>query len=295
MARRRGRRPAVASTPAHGAPDAGTVRRDPVSGVRFYRLPNGIEVAYHSRAEVEFFYDDIFRQRVYLRHGITLDDGACVFDVGANIGLFTLFVQLSCREPEIFAFEPAPPLFELLRLNSARLGGDVRLFNFGVAERRRRATLTFYPNSSGMSSFHADPAEERQVLEALLNNQLEEGRSGMRELMEHVDDLLEERLRRELFEAELRPLSEVFRSHRVERVDLLKVDVQKAEVEVIAGIEERDWGRIRQIVLEVHDLDGRVEEMRGLLERRGFAVAVEQDAPYGGSNIYNLYGRREPR
>jgi hypothetical protein len=35
--------------------------------------------------------------------------------------------------------------------------------------------------------------------------------------------------------------------------------------------------------------------MRGLLERRGFAVAVEQDAPYGGSNIYNLYGRREPR
>ena len=39
-------------------------------------------------------------------------------------------------------------------------------------------------------------------------------------------------------------------------VDLLKVDVERAEKEVLEGILPSDWPKIRQVAMEVHDVDG---------------------------------------
>jgi hypothetical protein len=36
-------------------------------------------------------------------------------------------------------------------------------------------------------------------------------------------------------------------------VDLLKVDVERAELQVLEGVAARDWPAIRQVVLEVRD------------------------------------------
>ena len=47
--------------------------------------------------------------------------------------------------------------------------------------------------------------------------------------------------------------------------------------------------RIRQIVMEVHDLHGALGEVRGLLRGRGFDVVVEQDPLLAGSVLYNLF------
>jgi hypothetical protein len=72
----------------------------------------------------------------------------------------------------------------------------------------------------------------------------------------------------------------------------MKIDVQKAELEVMEGIEAGHWPRIRQLVVEIHDIDGRVEKVRSLLTSRGYHVVVEQDSLYRGSNISNLYAIR---
>ena len=42
------------------------------------------------------------------------------------------------------------------------------------------------------------------------------------------------------------------------RIDLLKIDVEQAEADVLAGILDADWPLIRQLAAEVHDLDGRL-------------------------------------
>ena len=108
-------------------------------------------------------------------------------------------------------------------------------------------------------------------------------------LMEYTEELLEERFLAVEMECRLRPLSAVVREEGVERIDFLKIDVQKAELDVLRGIEDGDWPRIRQIAMEVHDLDGRLGEVTRLLERRGFRVAVEQDEAVEGSILYNLF------
>src|SRR6185503_10566749 len=68
--------------------------------------------------------------------------------------------------------------------------------------------------------------------------------------------------------------------------------VEKSEWDVLQGIEPEDWQKIRQVVVEVHDLDGRLERMQQLLAEQGFVVTVEQEAGLVGTNIYSLYARR---
>ena len=76
-------------------------------------------------------------------------------------------------------------------------------------------------------------------------------------------------------------------------VALLKVNVEKAECDVLAGLDARDWPRVRQITMQVHDLDaGRVAAVRRDLERRGFAVAVDQDPLLAGTEIFDLFAWR---
>lgn len=255
-------------------------------------LPNGLSVAYQSRGELDQFYEDIFEKRIYVRHGITLGAGDCVFDVGANIGMFSLFILHNFPEARVFAFEPAPPLFDLLRRNTEGFGARVRLFPFGLSDRPGTASLTYYPNTTGMSSFHADAREERAALEAIVENRRRSGVPGIEELLHHAEDFFAERLRSETFECPLRTLSDVLRDECVERVDLLKVDVEKSEAQVLAGIAELDWYRIEQITAEVHDIGRRLAEIREDLESRGFNLAVEQDDLYVGSDRYNLYAVR---
>ena len=259
---------------------------------RVLRLPNGYDVVYQSKAEARYFFHDIWEKRVYLRHGVTLEDGDCVFDVGANIGTFTLFVHGLGRTVDSYSFEPAPRLFEILRINASRYAPRARLFNFGISDRAAEAEFTFYPNSPGMSTFHPSPEEERGVLRAILANQAEQEGERLEGVMRHADDLLEERFRAETFRCRLRPLSEVIYAQRVERIDLLKVDVQKSELQVLEGLEPRDWERVRQVVLEVHDTDGGLARATALLEGHGFQVVAEQDDMYVGSPLFNLYARR---
>ncbi|HEY6323999.1 MAG TPA: amino acid adenylation domain-containing protein, partial [Thermoanaerobaculia bacterium] len=256
------------------------------------RLPTGLEVLYQSRVEAEHLFADIFEQRAYLRHGIALADGDCVFDVGANIGLFSLFAAQCCRGARIYAFEPAPPLYEILRANTAGRGLPVKTFNVGIAAAAGVRELTFYPESSGMSSFHADLEEEQAVLRVLLDDQRRRGALGSAELARHAEDLLAERFQAVAFRCPVRTLSEVIREEGIECIDLLKVDVQKSELEVLAGLAEEDWTKVRQVVAEVHATAGRLEGVTALLRDHGFAVTVEQEPQLAGSVLHNVYAVR---
>ena len=97
-------------------------------------MPNNITVADLNRNETEVIYEEIFVDRNYLRRGIRLREGR-VFDVGANIGLFTLFVHDSCRDAQVYAFEPLPPIFEVLESNIRPYGLKAKVFNLGLSDR----------------------------------------------------------------------------------------------------------------------------------------------------------------
>lgn len=47
------------------------------------------------------FFQEIFVRRSYLQHGLTVDDGAVVLDVGANVGLFALQCLLEAKTVQV--------------------------------------------------------------------------------------------------------------------------------------------------------------------------------------------------
>lgn len=76
-------------------------------------------------------------------------------------------------------------------------------------------------------------------------------------------------------------------------VDLLKIDVERAEMAVLEGVSVEHWPKIRQLVMEVHDLDGSMDTVANLLETKaGFdSCIIEQDKQLKGSTLFNIYAR----
>lgn len=257
-----------------------------------HTLPNGMLIASGNHAETDFVYQEIFEGREYLRNGITLPPDACVFDVGAHIGLFTLEVARSCPGAVVHAFEPIPELFRLLELNTRIHGVDVRLFPCGIGEKEDTATFTYYPGLSIMSGRFGDTAQERGVVEAYVRNDLSSRGLDAPGAEADLDVLLTERLRHEEVVCRLRTLSDVIRETGVDRVDLLKIDAEKSELEVLNGIDDAHWPLIRQLAIEAHDVGDRVARVKDRLTAHGYAVEVETAPLLKGTGLVTLYARR---
>ncbi len=255
-------------------------------------LPDGRRIFCYQPAETQYLYLDVVGHRTYHRGGIRYPETGLVFDVGAHVGLFTLYALDQSPGLRVFAFEPCPPLVEALRKNTGN-SPAVRLFPFGLGDRPGTAELTFYPNLTGMSSFHPDEEEERALLSRILENlgEMEDTRGAA--LLSASREYLDERLLTLSYTCERRTLSDVLAETGTEAVDLLKIDVQKSELEVLAGIAEADWPKIRQVAVELHDQDGRLDRIRSLLSGHGYNVTTEQDSLHAGTVVHFVYAVRE--
>ena len=263
-----------------------------LKGLIQFELPNEMTIVCRNRNETEFMYEEIFEDKTYLNFGIDVPNDACIFDVGANIGLFTLFASQLAPRSLVYSFEPISPVFEILRRNVEIHGVNAKLFECGLSNVSEQSSFTYYPNVSLMSGRFADVVADSETVKSFVM-----GQQHGNELpsAEQLDELIAERLTSERFTCQLKTLSEVIRDEGVKKIDLLKIDVEKGELEVLAGIEDADWPKLQQIVMEVHDLDGRVRQVTELLSRNGFTVNVQQDAMLKQTSLYNLYASRNPQ
>jgi amino acid adenylation domain-containing protein/FkbM family methyltransferase len=256
-----------------------------------YELPNGLLIAHRNRSETDFLYRELFEEEGYFKHGIELPATPIIFDVGANIGLFGLAVAMSRPAARLFAFEPIPPIFQTLAANDRAYGLGMRLFDFGLAARPGSAEFRHYPYASILSGRYADAAEEREAVMSFLLTERDAGRAGDLTDLD-LQDVLDQRLASEVFTCELKRLSDVMRAEGVSHIDLLKIDVEKSERDVFAGVDAEHWRCIRQVVAEVHDVDDNLAWVVGLLERHGFDVAVDQDTSIAAAGMHNVYAKR---
>ncbi|MBL8152192.1 MAG: amino acid adenylation domain-containing protein, partial [Blastocatellia bacterium] len=113
--------------------------------VKIRYLPNDLPIIEQNRSETDFLYKTIFEEKDYLKHGIEIRDGDTIFDIGANIGMFTIFANQQAENIKIFAFEPIPAIFEVLRLNSQLYSPNIKPLNLGVSKSIDSTTFTYYP------------------------------------------------------------------------------------------------------------------------------------------------------
>lgn len=265
-----------------------------MAGLERYQLPGELEIAHLNPYETEYVYKEIFVDRCYMKGGITLCDGDVVFDIGANIGLFSLFVANEVRDATVFSFEPSPPSYACLAANAAVYGSNATVVNCGISDRERIATFTHYENSSVFSSFRADEGRDQAAIRAIVTNMVRQS-GGLEgdELERSVDELMDGRLESKSYQCELKPISQVMREFDVTKIDLLKIDAEGSELDVLNGIDDADWDKILQVAIEVHDRDGPlVEAVSTRLRDHGFELEIVEEELLHQSGLYNIFAVR---
>jgi len=219
-------------------------------------LDTGLDFWTPHAAEARWQYEEIFDHGCY--DDIRLPDDALVLDVGANIGLFTYFLKRRYPSARVRAFEPMPETVRALRRNVARHGlTGVSIEECALGnEPEDRALFFYYPLAPGNSTRY--PADKELQIAVL-------SRLGPAEYVRshYVGEPVHVPVER-------------LSSHLVpgERVHLVKIDVEGAELDVLRGVDPAHWPSIDQLVLEVQDLDGRMDAVGALLRGHGFDVGV---------------------
>jgi FkbM family methyltransferase len=259
------------------------------------RLPNGLKIFHLNASETSFLYQEIFEGGLYLKHGITISSGDIVFDVGANIGLFSIWLHQKVPGAKFYAFEPIPEVYQILAANFSSLGISGRAIDCALADKTATTQFTYYPRNSVMSGKYAQPSEDLQVTSAFMNNSNPAFAEAVKRdprYARHTEMMLEGLFQVQTVECNVKTISDILREEHLPGIDLLKVDVEKSEHEVLAGIADSDWSKIRQLVLEVHDIDGRVGRLNKQLADRGYIVHSEQDAMMKNTPIFTIYASK---
>jgi L-glutamate---[L-glutamyl-carrier protein] ligase len=254
-----------------------------------HRLPNGFEVECHNVAEVDSIYREIFVEERYLRSGITLSPGMSVIDGGAHVGLFTLFAAPRVHPGPILAVEPSPRQCAVLRQNLRALD-NVIICEAGLAGRNGNAQFRNYlklPAMSGILNFVDEASDRAIVLRSLTEMALD---ASVGTVPDDIDYLADRSLEWELEDISVVLLNDLIDECGWERVDLLKLDIQGAELEVLDGLQDAHWAKIGQLAGEIHDCvvgsASRRDLIISILERHGFLVATAQDETFAGTNRY---------
>ena len=215
-------------------------------------LQEGLTVHAGHHDPIPFMLYEIFVQECYTCGGFySPAPEHTVLDVGANVGLFTLW--LSARAPgiRVHCFEPAADTRERLMQNViANCPADAvavhpfAIFNDSTSKELKEG------RSTGECSFYVS------------HNVREDA------ALEKVDCIT---------------LATALQFADADRIDLLKIDAEGAELEILASVGQSTMDRIERISLEYHEAirPGSLAKILGVLEARGFTTFVETDARYG--------------
>ncbi|MEM7591009.1 MAG: FkbM family methyltransferase [Cyanobacteria bacterium P01_A01_bin.83] len=266
------------------------------------QLPDGMQIFCLREEEVPILYEQI---QEYLKYGIKLQEGDLVFDVGANIGLFALWAYQKCQQNvNLYAFEPIPAIFDVLQANAQRFDSEkIKVFPCGLAQEAKSIAFAYHPNATMLSTAYEEDLSElhSQLKQSVVRNIKDAPKAVrwlrwlppfLRSLL--IQNELDTAFQTEKVTCQLKTISQIIHEHQIEQIDLLKIDVEKSELDVLLGINTQDWHKIKQIVVEVHDLEHRLSQITTLLQERGFSeIKVEQEAMLQGSNLFNLYAWRQ--
>lgn len=217
-----------------------------------------------------FTFNEIIANECYSPLNIPKDE-AVIFDIGANIGLFPLYVDSICKSATVYSFEPIPQLYELILTN---------------VKKNIKPSIKFIPINSGLSS------EEKDI-----NLNYVENASAMSTIMDDIEDKKINSLKhvcdRMLFpkislfimlwynrlvvkkaipvKVHLTTFSKIIEEYKIEKIDAVKLDVEGFELEVLKGIKKDHFKIIDRFMIEVENFrPGLLDSIIQLLKENGF-------------------------
>ncbi len=161
-----------------------------------------------------------------------------IVDLGANIGSYAVFA--SKNADRVLAFEPVPSNYQLLCQNiELNKCNNIEAIQAGVAKDRGKRTIYIATVNVGSSSLYRA--------------------SGT------------------CFEADMITFADIFDNYGIDRINMLKIDIEGAEHELFSNVTIELLKKVDEIIMEVHSYTTGMREIKaiiGKLKEAGFRLTL---------------------
>lgn len=146
--------------------------------------------------------------------GFNINNEDIIIDIGAHIGLFSLFASQYCKNGKIFSYEPVEKNFSILKEN-IELNKIKNIIHFNSAVSNQLNKLKIFMNSddSAHSIFESDET---------------------------------------FIEVNSTTIKSIFDQNKIENCNLLKLDCEGAEYQIIESIPKEYFLKIDKMMIEYH-------------------------------------------
>ena len=261
-----------------------------LDGKRLMSLPNGMTVAGLNKEETNYNYRENFVQKQYLQNGIQVSNGDCIVDIGANIGLFSIYLSQFYTDLKIYAFEPIKEIHDILATNLYIYNPLAKSFNLALGDKEEVREFIFYKNNSLISTqaqyqtFQEENYTKHALSQRDFNSNFVSNRST-NELLDYYTD-------HERQVCQVKHISKIISEHSINKIDLLKIDTEFCELDILKGISDSHWDKISQIVLEAFDINNRINQIDQLLTEKGYWVYKERHTDDSSIKLFIIYATK---
>jgi FkbM family methyltransferase len=199
-----------------------------------FRLRNGQTIAL--KPDVRFTLNEIYLDQVYDVPGVDFAGCRSVLDLGANMGIFALYVESKSPVAIVHCFEPEASNYEVLERNLAANRARARPYHLALST----ACGTEHLSLEGSSAEYALGRAE-----------------GRTQAVECVD------------------WTRLHAVTGVERFDFVKMDIEGAELPILEATSDDELRRIGALSLEWHHSQEKLRALAERLRGLGFEVVAK--------------------
>jgi FkbM family methyltransferase len=204
-----------------------------------FRLRNGMTVKIYAGGR--FILNEIFLGKIYDVPGLDFSKLRNVLDLGANVGVFAMYIASRARRATTHCVEPSADNFDTLVFNIQRNKLNAVCYNCAITAEPGFATLS----TSGTSVEHAVVADASSSAD-----------SGIEQVR-------------------CMTLEDLFDHAKVEHFDYAKIDIEGSELEVLEATPDDLLSRIGALSIEWHHGRSELDALAERLRKLGFGAKIE--------------------
>ena len=210
------------------------------NGTAVLRTHDGLSITVRQNLWDARIVREMFFDKPYIRR-ITLRPQPIVVDIGGYIGDFSIYAVRYLGAARVIVYEPTAENFELLKRNVQINGYADRIVAVNRAvSSSDQVTLNVRLDENDevhVSAYFYQGAQQRKLPSVTLEK--------------------------------------LFETHRLDSIDLLKIDCEGGEYDIFPAIPDHLFNRIENIVFEYHRIDGfetKLDKILGRLRSAGYAL-----------------------
>ncbi len=220
-----------------------------------YKFKNGLEVLIeNAKGEYESsgmaMIVDIFLVKTYTPKGINMKNYKTIIDIGANMGIFSIYASINSPNAKVDSFEPFKKHFSKLNKN-IRLNNLKNIKTFNLAVSKNNLSKDFFISKTHTSAH------------SLIKNQ----NSSLKIKINCIS------------------LKEVFEKNKIKKCDFMKIDCEGREYDILYNAPRSIFNKIEKIIIEFDNIDNNIKNgnaLKKFLGKKGFKVNIRGENNISG-------------